>query len=166
MTKTVEEAMALAKPAQENATASKEAALVAARAMIGEIQAAVLKALDGTTLMGLPNLGTSRDTYHAVNVRGADPARKFWRGDNKPTLVIARTGELQVVTFGRDEIVYEDVDFEKLGAGDLQAVAERYKLALDLHLARCRESVQRSEEIVSLARAIAKALESRRGPEE
>lgn len=163
MTKEVDESLAMAKPAQQAAQAAKEESVAVAREMIGQIQQAVLSALDGITLLGLPNLGTSRDTYHAVNVRGADPARKFWRGDNKPTLVVARTGELQVVTFGRDEIVYEDVDFEKLGAGDLQAVAERYKLALDLHLERCRESTELSQKVIALARAIGQSLESQRG---
>jgi len=153
------EYMAMAKPAKQAAINAKEKSIAVARATIGKIQHDVLRALDGESLLGLPNLGTARDTYHAVNVRAADPARKFWRGDDKPTLIISRTGQLQVVTFGHDEIVYEDANLDKLLPGDLMAVTERYKVALELHLARCQDSMERSEKVVSLARAIEQALE-------
>jgi hypothetical protein len=156
---------AMAKPAKQAAMNAKEKSIAVARGTIGKIEEEVLRALDGENLLGLPNLGTARDTYHAVNVRAADPAKKFWRGDDKPTLIISRTGQLQVVTFGHDEIVHEDVDLEKLLPGDLLAVTERYKVALDLHLARCQDSLQRSEKVVSLARAIKQALETRKETE-
>lgn len=154
--KTQREMLTESTAASESVRRHKRKSEDASASTIAMIQSAVLSSLGGAKLMGLPNLGPTRDSYNAVNVRAQKKDKKIW--NDKPTLVIDRGGELTTVVFTEDEIEYGPADLSSLGGRDFMSVVDAYKYALAVHLEAAKAATERYKSVEMLAYFMAVAV--------
>jgi hypothetical protein len=134
---------------------------------IRTVEQRLLDALGGATLRGMPNLGTSRTTLRAVNVRTANPAQRVaFPGDGQvegPTaLVLLPRGALAVAWFARSttstgasfDLLHRGADDGDLQAEDLPLLLQRLPAVLSHHLARAEQSQASWRELSALAHRV------------
>jgi hypothetical protein len=136
--------------------AAREKARPECIAAVRALEAALLEALGGEALKGLPRLQNNPGVYGAP-VRGKHRDVEL---DERPTLVVAASGRLTMARLIEDsgDVEQRPVEDEELLAEDLEAVAQTFSVVLVRHLASVEKTTARYEGLSALAKKLEDAL--------
>lgn len=134
---------------------ASEDARPACVAAVRQMEAALVEALGGETLKGLPVLaGDGPERFYGARARGRLDKKLY----EKPVLVICPDGRLRVATFASERVTTHDVDDAELLAEDVDAVARSLGQVLRQHLETAAKATARYEALGALARKLDEAL--------
>lgn len=144
-------------------TPPHDAAVQAIRA----IERRLVAALGGTTLRGLPNLGTSLTTLRGANVRTRTPEVRVsfpndGQAEGPPALILGPNGQLAIAWTVRSstgvgvpfQFTYRGAEDSDLRAEDLPALLTLLPKVLTNHLTRSEQSQVSWRELNALAHRV------------
>ena len=143
---------------------AREKARPACIAAVRKLEAALVEALDGEKLKGLPKLDeTERARFYAARARGK---RIDERLTDKEVLVVAQDGRLHMASvrpevsgaFLGSPVESRPAADDELLAEDVEDVARAVEEVLGRHLALIAKSAERYERLADLARKLEAAL--------
>jgi hypothetical protein len=152
-------AQAASEAASRAQFAAKESAVVAIRKML---QALAL-ALDGSSLLGQPNLGRGKIWYSGVRAMSRDAAESLPRAgsgeDGREVLCLSIKGNLEYVCWGKDRTLKVRPAIESDYRAEWpEDIAEAILVAIDYHLVGADASVARYAELKALSELLTAAL--------
>ncbi len=142
-------------PKQVNAAvarlrSSREEAIVEVRATWMKLECAIVDALAGDALRGLPNLGTSADPFYAARLTG--------RGKLVPgyeQLVIMRTGRVAIANFHDGRVRWRLPSYQDLRVEMFDVYLKTLAMVLRAHVEQAEKTSRTYEATARLARRIA-----------
>ena len=136
--------------------AARERARPECIAAVRQLEAALVEALGGEALKGLPRLQNNPGVYGA-SVRGKHRDVEL---DDRPMLVVVPSGRLHMARLSpdSDEVVTRAVDDDELLAEDVENVAQTFAVALVKHLASVEKTTARYAGLSALAKKLEDAL--------
>ena len=123
-------------------------------AAIRSLESALVEALGGEALKGLPRIA-SGSRFYAAHVRNRDPNRKL---DERPVLVLPPSGRLSMAWDDGEGVALRPALDEELLAEDLDAITKLCHEALAWHLQQIEKTTARYEGLSALAAKLEGAL--------